>query len=191
MYLPTMSIASSGTHLVNSSVCVSHFHRNKRKYHFCQWDSLLCELPAGHALCLLFMGTCSRNFAGKPPSRMLLEDLPGGVCTDKVWPCRLSQNPCLMLGGSLTPAEKAAVFITQLRSCLWVSPELPICLLRGFWTDFCHVLRSDLYVVVYTKCNWSQSPWPHSNVCGIPCCPEEHLLGPFFSLTFFTMVRYM
>ena len=130
---------------------VSRSRWNHRKYHFSRGDSLLCELPEGHAPRLIVRGNMLKEFCRKPPSRMLLEDPPDGVCTNKVWPSQLSQNPCLMRGGSLTLAEKATVFITQPRSRYRLGPELPIRGPRGFWADFCHILRSGLYIGFCTK----------------------------------------
>lgn len=109
----------------------------------------MCWLPVGHALCLLFMGTCSRNFAGRPPSRMLLEDLPGGVCTNKVWPCQLSQNPCLRAGSLCDPSGKGCCLhhlAKRLLHCR-VGLQLPL-------------LRYGIHIVVYIKYRSSWVPLP-------------------------------
>lgn len=85
-----------------------------------------------------------------------------------------------MLGGSPTLAEKAAVFIIQPRNCYRVSPWLPICLPGGSWVNFRHVLRSRLYIAVYTKYKSDHASWAFLKLIGLHVVLRNNLLGLFF-----------
>lgn len=104
---------------------------------YCSWDTL-------------------KEFYRKAPIQDVTGRPAGGVCTNKVWPCQLSQNPCLMLGGSLTPAEMAAVFITRPRSFYGLGPELPVCLPRGSRVDL-----SCAQIWFAHCCLHKIQSWPH------------------------------
>ena len=127
------------------SLHMSRSRWSHRKYHF----SICCvSCWRGMPLSLLFMGTHSRSSAGRPPSRMFLEDPPGEVCTNKAWPCQLSWSPSLCWE-DLWPQRKS-LFITHPGGCCRLvvsSVRLP----RGFWADSCLMLRSGWYLGFCTK----------------------------------------
>lgn len=84
-----------------------------------------------------------------------------------------------MLGGSLTLAEKAAVFIIQPRSCYRADPQLPICLPSGSWVDFGQELRSRLYIAIYTEYKSDHVSRASLKLTGLHVVLRNSLLGLF------------
>lgn len=159
---------------------MSHSQGNNRKYQCSPGDSLLCELPSGHALCLLFMGTCSRNFCRKAP----IQDVTGRPAWWSMYkqsvtlPAQPKPLPCA--GRLSDPSGKGCCLHHPAKKLLQGgSTASQLCLPRGPWVDFCQELRSRLYIAIYTRYKSDHVSWASLRLVGLHVVPRNNLLGLF------------